>query len=238
MQTNIVAYYRKHDSFSRYLAANQPRVRELSRLYASNKRYFGNKVLDLACGGGVLGFIVERDGHTYTGVDVNPDMISAARSYSRKVGSRNRFITADITRIKIRGNFDTLCVLGNAMCHFSTAEFSGILDRTATSCRKGAHFIVDYRDMVRLMFDKEWNTGKSLLERDKGRISTTNGCDAETGFVHVTTADLHGENRVGFDHAIWSPFIITPIMSQHRWALVKRRSSKRWTGWLDVYRKT
>lgn len=160
MQTNIVAYYRKHDSFSRYLAANQPRVRELSRLYASNKRYFGNRVLDLACGGGVLGFIVERDGHIYTGVDVNPDMISAARSYSRKVGSRNRFIIADITRIKIRGNFDTLCVLGNAMCHFSTAEFSGILDRTATSCRKGAHFIVDYRDMVRLMFDKQWNPAR------------------------------------------------------------------------------
>jgi 2-polyprenyl-3-methyl-5-hydroxy-6-metoxy-1,4-benzoquinol methylase len=64
MKTNIIAYYRKHDNFSRYLAANHARVRELSELYGSNKGYYGPRVLDLACGGGALGFIVERDGHS------------------------------------------------------------------------------------------------------------------------------------------------------------------------------
>ena len=237
MKTNIIAYYRKHDSFSRYLSANETRARELSGLYASNKRYFGLRVLDIACGGGVLGFIVERDGHAYTGADVNPDMISAARGYSSKVGSRNTFVIADITKNEIRGNFDTLCILGNAMCHFSTQDFAEILEKTAASCKRGAYFIVDYRDMVRLMFDKQWNAGERLLEKDKARISSTKRCDTGTGFVHVMTTDLHGKKRVGFDHAIWSPFIITPIMNQHGWTLVKRKLSKRWAGWLDVYRK-
>jgi SAM-dependent methyltransferase len=235
LKTNIIAYYRKHDLFSRYLTTNERRVKQVLGLYTSNKRYFGRRVLDIACGSGVLGFIVEREGRSYTGVDVNPDMISSARIHAKKVESRNRFIKADVTKMKIEGNFDTLCMLGNALCHFSTHEFSRILQNTAA--HRGAYFIVDYRDMVRLMFDKKWNVKKRLVEKERGRISTTKGCDTRTGFVLTTTTDLHGNNEVGFAHAIWSPFIIAPIMNNHGWSLVRRRFSKRWSGWLDIYRR-
>jgi len=238
MRTNIIAYYRKHDLFSGYLTTDKRRVKQLLRLYTSNKRYFGRRVLDIACGGGVLGLIVEREGRSYTGVDVNPDMLSSARAYAREVGSRNRFIKGDVTKMKIEGNFDTICLLGNALCHFSTHDFSRILQNTDSHSERGAYFIVDYRDIVRLMFDKKWNIKKRLVERERGRISMTKGCDTRTGFVLVTTTDLHGNKEVGFAHAIWSPFIIAPIMNNHRWSLVTRRFSKRWSGWLDVYRRT
>ena len=237
MKTDIVAYYRKHDSLSKYLATNKARIRELSRLYALSKRYFGHKVLDIACGGGVLGFVLEQAGHNYTGVDANPDMISAARAYAEKLGSGNRFIIGDATRMKLEGTFDTVCVLGNAMCHFSTHDFPRILQKTAPHVERGAHFIIDYRDLVDLMFSKRWNSKTRLVQKEQGRISTTSGCDTRTGFVLVNTSDLHGKDRVKFAHSIWSPFIIEPIMNNHGWTLVKRRLSKRWSGWLDIYRR-
>ncbi len=238
MKPNIIAFYRKHDLFSRYLTTDKRRVKQVLGLYAANKRYFGRTVLDIACGGGVLGFIVERDGRSYTGVDVNSDMLSSARTHAKKVGSRNLFIQGDVTKMRIEGKFDTICMLGNALCHFSTHDFSRILQNTAACSERGAYFIVDYRDMVRLMFDKKWNEGKRLVEKEPGRISTTKGCDTRTGFVLVTTTDLRGNDEIGFAHAIWSPFIIEPIMTNHGWSLVKRTFSKKWSGWLDIYRRT
>jgi len=55
MSARITAYYRKHDDFRRYTAASKERIADLSRLYRKTKRYFGRKVLDLACGGGPSG---------------------------------------------------------------------------------------------------------------------------------------------------------------------------------------
>jgi SAM-dependent methyltransferase len=239
--TDIIAYYRKHDR--KYLTTDKARIMEFSRLYALDKRYFGQKVLDIACGGGVLGFVLEQAGHNYTGVDVNPDMISLARAHARKLGSGNRFILADATRMRLEGTFDTVCLLGNAMCHFCTHDFARILQNTAPHVERGAHFIVDYRDLVDLMFKKQWNSNSRLVQKDQGRMSATTGCDTKTGFVLVNTTDLHGKDQVKFAHAIWSPFIVEPIMNDHGWTLVKRRLSKRWStrhgwiGWLDIYRR-
>ncbi len=238
MKRNITSYYGKHDSFVRYLITNKPRVKHLSGLYASNRRYFGRRVLDLACGGGVLGFILERDKHRYTGIDINPDMISSARNYAARVTSKNRFITGNIIQMKIEGTFDTICILGNALCHFSAYDLSRILQNIHVHCQRTAYFIVDYRDMVRLMFNKRWNVKKRLVDKARGRISTTKGCDTRAGFVLVLGTDLYGKNKVRFSHAIWSPFIISTIMNAYGWSLIRRRFSKRWSGWLDVYRRS
>ena len=236
MKTDIVSYYRKHDASSRYMAGNEARVRQLSRLYKENKRYFGRRVLDLACGGGVLGFVLEPHGHRYTGVDVNPDMIAAANKHVREVGSKNRFILDDVLRMSVSGRFETVCMMGNALCHFSTGDFSQILNRVERRVRPGGNFVVDYRDLVLAMFNRRWNASKKLVQR--GRVSATKGCDTRAGFVHVATNDLHGRQRVAFAHAIWSPFIMETIMKAQGWSLRKRSFSKRWYGWLDVYKKT
>lgn len=238
MKTNIAAYYRKHDKFTRYLTGNRERVKQLSELYASNKRYFGHRVLDIACGGGVLGFIVEQQGHAYTGIDVNPDMISSARTYAKDVSSRNRFIKTDVTRLKIEGKFDTICILGNALCHFSTRELSKVLQRVVSHCGRGSYLIVDYRDMVLQMFNKKWNLRRRLVMKDRGRVSVTTGCDTRTGFVQVSTTDMRGKNKVRLAHAIWSPFIVTLIMNEHGWSLAKRSFWKKRSLWLDIYRRT
>jgi SAM-dependent methyltransferase len=236
-QGSIEAYYRRHDDFRRYSMEDAKRVKELSRLYDLNKGYFGKRVLDLACGGGILGFIVERHGHDYVGVDLNRDMIGRARAYARRTGSRNRFLLADATRDRVQGTFETVAVLGNALCHFNTMDFGRLLKNVEPSADMGSHFIVDYRDVVDLLFRRKWKS--KLVEKEKGKVtvSRTTGCDTERGDLVMTSQQEGGSSRVEFTHAVWAPFIIEPMMESSGWKLARRKRLPRWFGWLDVYEK-
>jgi hypothetical protein len=163
-------------------------------------------------------------------------MIIAAKNPGREIQSRNRFIIGDASQF--RRKFDSVCILGNALSHFSTEDLSRTLPRIDTHCRGGAYFIADYRDMILLMFDRRWSIKERCVEKDRGRISLTKGCDTETGYVILRTTDLRRRNDVGFAHHIWSPFITSTVMRDHAWVLAKRRTSKRRSACFDVYRKT
>ncbi|QQG48898.1 MAG: class I SAM-dependent methyltransferase [archaeon] len=234
---DIEVYYRKHDDFGRYLMSNRRRVKELSELYRANRKYFGRKVLDLACGGGILGFIIEKDGHGYVGIDINGDMIESATAFAKKIRSRNRFILGDIISCGVEGSFDSVTLLGNAMCHFDTRDFVRLISRVDPVVGKGSHFITDYRDVAGLLFRRKWKP--KLIEKDKGKsvVSRTRDYDSERGDLIVESEWEDGTNRVEFRHAIWAPFILEPIMASNGWELVNRRSLVKWSGWLDVYEK-
>ncbi len=88
MATDIRKYYRTTDKYERYHPEGERR-KEIEELYNTFKKYFGKKILDIYCGGGILGFIVEKDGKGYVGVDINPDMISLAKEYAKKREQRN-----------------------------------------------------------------------------------------------------------------------------------------------------
>jgi len=136
----VAKYYRKHDDFRRYLNSNKKRVAELSRLYRSNKKFFGESVLDLACGGGVLGFVIESKGHNYVGVDINQDMVDSAKRHANDTGSGNRFILADVRSSKLRGDYDTITLLGNAVIHFTVADLARILRNIDRNVHRGTFF--------------------------------------------------------------------------------------------------
>lgn len=231
MKTNIVKYYRKSDESSLYSMGNKKRVTEFEKTYGQNRQFFGKNVLDIACGGGILGFIIERNGHKYTGIDINPDMISDAKSYAKDTKSKNKFILADATKRKIKGTFDTITFLGNALCHINTHQLLQLMQNL--NYRKGSFFIVDYRDVVRLLYNKKWRKHKT----NRGIITEPLGCDTKNGEILNVTYNPGGKNKVRFNHTIWSPFILEPIMNSLGWKLLKRRELKRWEGWFDIYRK-
>jgi SAM-dependent methyltransferase len=56
----------------------------------------GEYMLDLGCGPGALAPIIARAGASYTGVDLSPRMLAAAR---RQHGGRGRFLLGDVTRL-------------------------------------------------------------------------------------------------------------------------------------------
>ena len=237
MKENVKQYYRKSEHFTRYLISNNKRVKKIKRLYISNKKYFGKKVLDICCGGGILGFIIESKGHRYAGIDINPDMINSAKKYAKKTKSKNKFILGDIAKRKINGKFNTITLIGNALVHFNTHEFLGILKNLKRNTSKGAYFIIDYRDVVELLFKKQWKD--RMIEKNKGKtiISLTKGADTEEGEIYKTASERSGKNKIKFKHTIWSPFIIEPLMKISGWRLMKRNRLETWQGWIDVYKK-
>lgn len=209
---------------------------DLSRLYRRTRQYFGAAVLDLACGGGVLGFVVESQGHSYVGVDINPDAVHAARRYALEVGSHNRFILGDILSTKLEGVFDTVALLGNALIHLDTSALGRILDNLEPNVHEGTYFIVDYRDVVDMLYSGKW--GKKYTERRGGRtvVSLRRGIDTEKGELLIRS-ESGGKRNLDFGHAIWSPFIIEPLIGAKGWKLVRRYPRRAWNGWLDVYKR-
>jgi len=235
MKKMIQDFYRKAEGFNRYLMSNKKRVKEIKAIYSANKKYFGKKVLDVACGGGILGFLIENYGKRYTGIDINPDMITNAKEYAKSIGSKNKFIIGDARKKRLAGRFDTITCLGNALCHFNTMDLIDIFKNINQNTHKGSFFIVDYRDIVKLLFDCKWK--KRLLEKHKGRnsLNITRTCDTEKGELVIDSYSKRSHAR--FTHAILSPFVIGPMMDYLGWKLLKRKELKQWNGWIDVYKR-
>lgn len=237
MKENVRQYYIKSEHFTRYLMSDKRRVKNIKDIYKTNKRYFGKNVLDICCGGGILGFIIEPNGHKYLGIDINPDMINNAKKYAKTVKSKARFVLADVSKNQIKGKFNTITLIGNALIHFNTYEFLNIMKNLKKNYKKGTYFIIDYRDVVELLFKKQWKD--KMIEKNKGKtvISLTTGCDTNKGEIYKSASERSGKNRIIFKHTIWSPFIIEPLMKTLGWKLVKRKRIERWQGWIDVYKK-
>lgn len=234
MKLSMRKYYRKWEPFERYGITNKKRAREIEHVYSLNRKYFGKRILDVACGGGILGFLVEQRGHSYTGIDVNPDMIKSATSYATLTGSGCKFILGDIRNKTVMGKFDTITCLGNSISHLTSKEFLGILEGLNGNATKGTYFIVDYRDTVDLLFRKAWRD--RLRETYNGTAKTiiTTGCDTVEGEI-CQDALVKGKLLMKAKQTIWSPFILEPLMESNGWNLVERKKSPQWRGWLDIY---
>jgi len=237
MDSNIKQYYRKSENFNRYLITDKERTKNMLQIYNSNKKFFGKNILDIARGSGILGFIIEKKEHNYLGVDINLDMISNAKKYAKETKSKNKFLLGNILKSKIPGKFDTITFIGNGLAHFTTHDFLEILDNLGKNAKKDSNFIIDYRDVVNLLFHKQWKD--KMIKKNKGKttISLTTGVNFEKGEIYKEDFEKNGKSGIKFSHSIWSPFIIEPLIKVFGWRLIKRKKILRWQGWLDVYKK-
>lgn len=217
-------YYRRRGFFKKYLITDKKRFEQISNLYNSNKKYFGKTILDIACGGGVLGFLVEKDEKNYLGVDINKDMINSAKKYAEKINSKNKFLLKDVTISKVPGKFDTFTFIGNGLSHLTTHDFLKLLCLIKNNAKKNSYFVVDYRDVVDLFYKRKW------------RNKETKGVDLKKGEINLTSLDSD-KKKINFSHSIWSPFIIESLMESQGWKLIKRTNSIVWQGYFEIYQK-
>ncbi|MDE1853257.1 MAG: class I SAM-dependent methyltransferase [Thaumarchaeota archaeon] len=236
MEDSLLRYYKEHDDFLRYGIGDRARKRAISGLYEENREYFGKRILDIACGGGVLAHVLKGQDHQYIGVDKNPDIIQAAKSAGGKLGSQSIFILGDAKSANLEGVFDTVTLLGNALIHFNPSELSEILRHNKESTRVGSHFLAEYRDVVSMLFDRKWS--RRFTDKLGRRVTTslTRGIDAERGEIPIDST-RKGHDPLRFTHAVWSPFILESVMSGLSWSLVRRTRTKTSYVWLDVYRR-
>ncbi len=237
MKTSLRKFYRVSEDFKIYTFANKERIKQIKSFYRSNKKYFGKNILDLMCGGGVLGLLLGNAGYNYTGIDSNPDMINDAKRHINKTKSNIKFILADVGDHNLSGNFNTVTLLGNSLAHVNANEFIDILNKVDACVKKGSYFIIGYKDIVHMLAHNKWK--KRMIEKNKGKkvISVTIVTDTRDGYILKEDEDAKTKEKVKFTHYIWSPFIIEALMKSCGWNLVKRREEKRWNAWTDIYRK-
>ena len=81
----------------------------------------GSRVLDVACGTGVLIPDYIRRGADVTGIDISPEMIKLAeRKYV--LGTGVRFICGDVEAADVGQGFDAIVALQRALPHFPDPE--------------------------------------------------------------------------------------------------------------------
>lgn len=234
---SLEKYYESVDRAGKYgvkeeLDASE-RFDEINKIYRSNKEYFGEKVLDLACGGGILGFIVEKDGKNYTGIDLNEEMIERARKFKDKTGSGCKFLHGNVTDVDVQRKFNTITFIGNSIIHFSPEDFIEMIKNIESNSKDGTYFIVEYRDVVKLLAKGEWEDEYEFEENDEAITTLSEKYDTEEGVILQRKKGSDLEWQVG----IWSPFMMESIMNLLGWELVKRRTREDYEGFLEVYEK-
>lgn len=243
MSRPLVHLYRTGDDYRRYSWQNPDRRSALTSFFQTYRRYIGRSVLDLGCGGGVLGGVLAPTGRRYVGVDANPDMIREARRAVATDGFAADFIRGDITRARIPGVFDTVTLIGNAMAHFNIDDMDRLLRVRRANVRLGSTFIVDYRDLIAMFWQNTW-TRVNVQTHVRGKVvHRASLVDLESGRLMMRARPSSRKWVLDWAHAIWSPFILGTVMRHHGWMLRHRSppppkagASKIPEHYVDVYR--
>ena len=112
----------------------------------------GERVLDAACGSGVISDFLASNGANVTGVDLNPDAINFAKRQFERPGIR--FECASLFEFT-GGPFDRIYCL-EAIEHFPETEISGLLTRFSRLATPGARLFVTTPNYASLWPLIEW----------------------------------------------------------------------------------
>ncbi len=246
MDRGLIKAYRTAEDYRRYVVGNPERTRALGQFYRRHRRHFGRSVLDLACGGGILGSVLEPTGRRYVGIDFNPDMIREARNAAAARGSDQRFLLGDAVHARVPGRFDTLTLLGNSLGHLTALDMDELLRCRSANVHPGSTFLIDYRDVVGMFWRASWSHGPYVQTHKRGKVvHRTRKVDLERGVIFLRARSASGRWSVDLTHTIWSPFILEAVMRARGWTLLHRSSGYPGSTdqpaidyWEDVYRVT
>jgi len=101
------------------------------------------RVLDIACGTGILAVSLAGRGHTVHGIDISPDMVALAESKSMNTPNVS-FEVQDMTRFIVRGEFDIItCTFDSLNYVLNIHDVEAMFVRVARSLKKSGLFVFD-----------------------------------------------------------------------------------------------
>jgi 2-polyprenyl-3-methyl-5-hydroxy-6-metoxy-1,4-benzoquinol methylase len=101
------------------------------------------RILDLACGTGILAISLASQGHTVHGIDISPEMVAVAKSKSVGI-PRVSFEVGDMTEFVVRGKFDLItCTFDSLNYVLNTDGVRAMFGRIARSLMKSGLFVFD-----------------------------------------------------------------------------------------------
>jgi SAM-dependent methyltransferase len=163
----------------------------------------GQRILDIACGGGRHSLAMARRGVLVTGIDLGPAAIAAAQRRAHKAGLSVEFVQGDVRRLEYEATFDAVTFIFGCFTEMTSHDAAEVLRRISHSLRPGGMFVLDvYAPHFFAALDgaQEWWVGRDFIAgrfpqlvlteyfyyaREKTYARRDFICDARTGAMHT-----------------------------------------------------
>jgi SAM-dependent methyltransferase len=158
-------------SFSRHFFRTATR----SQLYTQREITFlehcgvlrpGQRILDLACGGGRHSLAMAKRGAVVTGIDLGPAAIASARQRARRARVTVEFVQQDLRRLEYHAAFDAVTFIFGCFTEMPRQQAQDVLHRISRSLRPGGRFVLDvYTPHFFANLDgmQEWWVGQDFI---------------------------------------------------------------------------
>lgn len=158
----------------------------------------GDKILDIGCGpGDILDYLPDTD---YTGLDISPEYISAAR---QRYGLRGRFCCGDVGLTTIegeQGSFDLVLAVG-VIHHLDDAQAAKLFTLARRALRPTGRLVTYDGCYV----PKQSKIARWLLAKDRGKFVRTQEEYERLASLHFHKIEPHLRHdllRIPYTHLI------------------------------------
>lgn len=140
--------------------------REIAFLQRCGVLTSGQRILDLACGGGRHSLAMAQHGASVTGLDIGPSAIASARRRAARTGLEIEFLQGDVRRLTYEAEFDAVTFLFGCFTEMTRADAEICLQGISRSLRPGGLFVLDifaplfFADLDGM---QEWWVGRDFI---------------------------------------------------------------------------
>ena len=103
----------------------------------------GTVGVDIGCGNGYFTRALCREGKSMLGVDISPEMLSAAEDIARRQGIRAEFLLGDITKLKLTSRTDFAIAINDCLNYVPQNKLHAAFSHVAGCLKKGGAFVFD-----------------------------------------------------------------------------------------------
>ena len=120
-----------------YVEWSQYLIKTLERLGA------GKEGVDVGCGNGYFTRALYKAGYSVKGMDISPEMLTAAIELARKEGVGSEFLTGDITKLRLCGKVDFITAVNDCINYVPQDKLLSTFKGVCANLKKGGVFLFD-----------------------------------------------------------------------------------------------
>jgi SAM-dependent methyltransferase len=205
------------------------------KFLSKRRSLLGKKALELACGGGILSFVLDDLGLEIVGVDIQEEMIKRATAFAMKKRSNAKFLVGDVKNLDLGEKFDSIFIVGNSIVHFNLRDFEEVLKVVKKHLNTEGIFLIEYSDFIWEIFNKNFETLPTTINRENYKIfyDPENGCVSILIISKKIRDDLYEAERHCYH--LWTPWILENVMDKSGFVKIERNYINNNT-FIDIYK--